>query len=67
MLDLVTGQPVRNTDPLGRVTTYTYDTAGRQESRTTPDGLTTTSTYTAATTPTPAASGPIRRRMVGSC
>ena len=31
VLDLVTGHPVRNTDPLGRVTSYTYDTAGRQD------------------------------------
>ena len=54
VLDLVTGRPVRNSDPLGRVTTYGYDAAGRQTSRTTPDGLTTTSTYTAATESTPA-------------
>ena len=55
MLDLVTGQPVRNIDPLGRVTSYLYDDAGRQVSRTTPDGLTTTSTFARAT-PTTAAS-----------
>ncbi len=39
---------------MGRVTTYGYDAAGRQTSRTTPDGLTTTSTYQAATESTPA-------------
>ena len=54
VLDLVTGQPVRNIDPLGRVTSYLYDDAGRQVSRTTPDGLTTTSSFTRATPTTPA-------------
>jgi len=54
VLDLVTGQPVRTTDPLGRITSYSYDAAGRQTSRTTPDGLTTRTSYTAATGATPA-------------
>jgi RHS repeat-associated protein len=48
VLDLVTLQPVRTTDPLGRVTSYRYDAGGRQTSKTTPDGLTTTTSYTAA-------------------
>ena len=40
VLDLVTGRPVRVIDALGRITTLTYDRAGRQASRTTSDGLT---------------------------
>ena len=54
VLDLVTGRAVRSTDPLGRVTAYIYDDAGRESSRTTPDGFTTTTTYTAATPTSPA-------------
>jgi len=54
VLDLVTMQPVRTTDPLGRVTSYRYDAGGRQTSKTTPDGLTTTTAYAAATATTPA-------------
>ena len=49
VLDLVTGQPVRTIDPLGRIISYTYNAAGRQTSRTTPDGLTTRTSYAAAT------------------
>jgi YD repeat-containing protein len=48
VLDLVTTQPVRTVDPLGRVTSYRYDAGGRPTSKTTPDGLTTTTVYTAA-------------------
>ena len=54
VLDLVTGSPVRRVDALGRVTTFGYDSAGRQTGRTTPDGLKTTSTYAAATSTTAA-------------
>ena len=54
VVDLVTGRAVRSTDALGRVTAYGYDAGGRQTSRTTPDGLTTSSAYTAATPTTPA-------------
>jgi RHS repeat-associated protein len=54
VLDLVTGQPVRTIDPLGRISSYTYDHAGRQTSRTAPDGLTTRTSYAAARGATPA-------------
>jgi RHS repeat-associated protein len=54
VLDLVTGQPVRDVDALGRVTSYTYDAGARQVSVTTPDGLTTRRAYTRATSSTPA-------------
>ena len=54
MLDPVTGRPVRTTDPAGRTSRYGYDAAGRQTSRTTPDGLTTSTSYAAATDGTPA-------------
>jgi RHS repeat-associated protein len=54
VLDLVTGRPVRTIDPLGRITSYTYDAAGRRTGRTTPDGLTTKTSYAAATDATPA-------------
>ena len=54
VLDLVTGRPVRTIDPLGRIISYTYDAAGRQTGRTTPDGLTTRTSYAAATGATPA-------------
>ena len=67
VLDLVTGQPVRNIDPLGRVTSYLYDHAGRQVSRTTPDGLTTTSSFAPGRPPPQRPAAPTRRRMVGSC
>ena len=54
VLDLVTGQTVRVIDGLGRATSYTYDASGRRTSTTTPDGLATTTSYTAAAGATPA-------------
>jgi len=54
VLDLVTGQPVRVIDGAGRVTSYGYDASGRRTSTTTPDGLVTTTSYTAAAGATPA-------------
>lgn len=53
VLDLVTGRPMRHSDPLGRVTRYGYDAAGRRTSRTSSDGLTTTSAYQPATATSP--------------
>ncbi len=54
VLDLVSGRPVRSTDALGRVTSYAYDEAARRTSTTTPDGLTTTTSYGTATAATSA-------------
>ncbi len=54
VLDLVTGQPVRAVDGAGRITHYTSDAAGRRTSTTSPDGLVSKTSYTAATDTTPA-------------
>ena len=48
VLDLVTGLPITSSDALGRETTFEYDAGGRQTSMTGPDGLETTTSYTAA-------------------
>ena len=48
VLDLVTGLPITSSDALGRETTFEYDAGGRQTSVTGPDGLETTTSYTAA-------------------
>ncbi len=54
VLDLVTGQPVRVVDGAGRITKYTDDAGGRRTSTTTPDGLVTRTSYTAAAGTSPA-------------
>lgn len=54
VLDLVTGLPISTTDPLGRKTTFAYDSGGRQTRTTGPDGLATTTAYTAAAGTAPA-------------
>jgi RHS repeat-associated protein len=66
VLDLVTMQPVRTTDPLGRVTSYRYDAGGRQTSKTTPDGLTTTTGYTAAAAATSTSPATLATRTVST-
>ena len=48
VFDLVTGQPVKVTDPEGRVTTRAYDAAGRIVKVTPPTGLSTTTSYQSA-------------------
>ena len=54
VVDLVTGLPVTITDPVGRVTKKVYDAGGRITSLTPPTGLTTTTSYVAATPTSPA-------------
>lgn len=54
VFDLVSGQPVKVTDALGRVTTRGYDAAARLVKVTPPTGMTTATTYQSATRTAPA-------------
>jgi RHS repeat-associated protein len=54
VLDLVTGKTVRSVDGVGRATSYRYDASGRRTRTATPDGLVSTTSYTAAAGTTPA-------------
>ena len=47
--DLVTGQVLRQTDPSGLTTSYTYDALGRQLTMTAPGGQTTKTVYNSPT------------------
>ncbi len=54
VLDLVSGRPVSVTDALGRTTNNSYDAVGRLTGTTPPTGLTISTSYTPATTSSPA-------------
>ena len=63
-VDLVSGQAVSDTDPMGRITTMAYDALGRRTTLTTPGGMVTTTAYSPTQTTVTGPDGRVTRTTV---